>query len=381
MEDGGQKFVAARRSTVSSSESEWIDEVTEPAPAESHAAESHAAEPIDVDAHLLSRIQADIEESLLGGPRCFTQSQIADFAGVTRERADRLWVAMGFAVDEDPDAVMFTQQDADALKTITDMVNRGVISQNSEVAAARSLGQSMSRLAEWQVSLISTHIIDQLADSVDHEPDAIRNVVLSLGAEIIPAVESLQTYVWKRHVASSTGRNVGNPGEEVASRVLVVGFADIVGYTSLTRGLDSAELNDLLERFESASTEIIGRNYGWVVKTVGDEVMFAAESPHHAAEIALQIQQAVLADHDDPQLRVGLAMGPTLVRFGDLYGSVVNKAARLTSSARPGTVLIDSELATQLGSDANFKLRHLRPRRVRGIDRLEQYVLRRNLEP
>src|SRR3546814_2086479 len=82
------------------------------------------------------------------------------------------------------------------------MVNRGVISQSSEVAAARSLGQSMSRLAEWQVSLISTHIIDQLADSADHEPEAIRKIVLRLGAEIIPAVESLQTYVWKRHVRS-----------------------------------------------------------------------------------------------------------------------------------------------------------------------------------
>ena len=238
----------------------------------------------------------------------------------------------GFAVDEDPDAVMFTQQDANALKTIIDMVNRGVISQSSEVAAARSLGQSMSRLAEWQVSLISTHNhrparrLGRSRARSDPEDRFCASAPRSFRCRISADVRL------ERHVASSTGRNVGNPGEEVASRVLVVGFADIVGYTSLTRGLDSAELNDLLERFESASTEIIGRNYGWVVKTVGDEVMFAAESPHHAAEIALQIQQAVLADHDDPQLRVGLAMGPTLVRFGDLYGSVVNKAARLTSS-------------------------------------------------
>ncbi len=212
--------------------------------------------------------------------------------------------------------------------------------------------------------------------------EAIRKIVLRLGAEIIPAVESLQTYVWKRHVASSTGRNVGNPGEEVASRVLVVGFADIVGYTSLTRGLDSAELNDLLERFESASTEIIGRNYGWVVKTVGDEVMFAAESPpHHAAEIALQIQQAVLADHDDPQLRVGLAMGADVgslrrsLRFGGQQGRASHQ---LCSSRHCADRLRAGHPAR---SDANFKLRHLRPRRVRGIDRLEQYVLRRNLEP
>ncbi|WP_374230428.1 adenylate/guanylate cyclase domain-containing protein [Rhodococcus sp. ARC_M6] len=356
---------------MSSSEPSGMNEGTEPG----------ATQPQNpFDANMLSSIQADIEEYLLGGSRCFTQTQIAEFAGVSRDRADRLWVAMGFAVDEDPDAVMFTQQDADALKSLTSMVDRGIISRSSEVAAARSLGQSMSRLAEWQVSLIGTHIVDQLTESGDQDPESIRKLILRLGAEIIPAVESLQTYVWKRHVASSTGRNVGNPGEEVASRILIVGFADIVGYTSLTRGLDPAELSDLLERFESASAEIVGRNFGWIVKTVGDEVMFAAESPHHAAEIAMQIQESVLADHDDPQLRVGLAMGPTLVRFGDLYGSVVNKAARLTSSARPGTVLIDSELAGAVGLDANFKLRHLRPRRVRGIDRLEQYVLRRNIE-
>ncbi len=357
---------------MSSSESAPIDEGTEPAASLSRSG---------FDAPTFSRIQSDVEEFLLGGPRCYTQSQIAEFAGVSRERADRLWVAMGFAVDDDPDAVMFTQHDADALQGIITMVDRGIISRSSEVAAARALGQSMSRLAEWQVSIIGTHIVDQLTESADDDPEAIRKQILRLGAEIIPAVESLQTYVWKRHIASSTGRNVGNPGEEFSSRILIVGFADIVGYTSLTRGLDPTELNDLLERFESASTEIIGRNFGWVVKTVGDEVMFAVESPRHAAEIALQIQSAVLADHDDPQLRVGLAMGPTLVRFGDLYGSVVNKAARLTSSARPGTVLIDSELAAAVSDDANFKLRHLRPRRVRGIDRLEQYVLRRNLEP
>ncbi|WP_424809735.1 adenylate/guanylate cyclase domain-containing protein [Rhodococcus sp. 27YEA15] len=333
-----------------------------------------------VDPRLLARIQADIEESLLGGPPCFNQSQIAEYAGVSRDRADRLWVAMGFALDEDPDAVMFTQQDADALATITGLVDRGIISAGNEVAAARSLGQTMSRLAEWQISLISTHIVDQLSNSADLEPEELRKMVLHLGADVIPAVEALQTYVWKRHVASSTGRNVGNPGEEVASRVVVVGFADIVGYTSLTGKLDPAELNELLERFESASTEIVGRNFGWVVKTVGDEVMFATESAHHAAMLALQLQELVFTHHDDPQLRVGLALGPTLVRFGDLYGSVVNKAARLTSSARPGTVLIDSALAEELESDANFALRHLRPRRVRGIDRLEQYVLRRAAE-
>ncbi len=255
----------------------------------------------EISPTLLRDVQADLEESLLGGPRRYTRTEIADFAGVSLERADRLWVSMGFAVDTDPDGVMFTEGDAAALRTIASLVDQGIISPEREVAAARALGQSMSRLAEWQVSLISTHIVDQLAGSAGSDEQAIREQVRELTAEILPAVESLQAYVWRRHIASTTGRNVGNPGEEVASRKLVVGFADIVGYTSLTRQLGARELSDLLERFESASTSVIGRHQGWVVKTVGDEVMFAVESPSDAAEIALQLQEQVLPDEADPR--------------------------------------------------------------------------------
>lgn len=328
----------------------------------------------------LQLIQSDLEEFLLGGPREYTRAQIAAFADVSVERADRLWVSMGFAVDPDPDAIMFTEGDALALRTIVRLVGKGAISPDREVAAARALGQSMSRLAEWQVSMISTHIVDQLADSAGQDPGSVRELVGTLAAEIIPAVESLQNYTWRRHVASTTGRNVGNPGEEVSSRTLVVGFADIVGYTSLTHEIGARELSDLLERFESTSTAIIGRYQGWVVKTVGDEVMFAAESSTAAAEIALQLQELVLAEETDPGLRVGLASGQAIVRFGDLYGSVVNTAARLTSSARPGTVLVDEQLAAELVDAQDYFMKQLRPRRVRGIRRLESFVLRRNRE-
>ncbi|NLU83762.1 adenylate/guanylate cyclase domain-containing protein [Rhodococcus sp. HNM0569] len=331
----------------------------------------------DVASEILQRVQTDVEESLLGGPRRYTQDEVAAFAGVSRERADMLWVAMGFALDPDPDAVMFTDSDARALRSITQLVEDGVLPREGEVAAARALGQAMSRLAEWEVSLVSSHIVEVLAGSDIRDPDALREQVLAITAQIVPTVEELQSYVWRRHVASTTGRSVGNPADDVASRELVVGFADIVGYTSLTRRLAARDLSDLLERFESVSTSVIARHHGWVVKTVGDEVMFATESPHDAVEIALRLHESVLVDDADPELRVGLALGRVLVRFGDLYGSVVNVAARLTSSARPGTVLVDAHLADAVGDDDRYHVRHLRPRRVRGIRRLEQYAVRR----
>ncbi|TXG92484.1 adenylate/guanylate cyclase domain-containing protein [Rhodococcus rhodnii] len=322
-------------------------------------------------------IQSELEESLLGGPPRYTQHEVAERAGVTREWADRLWVSMGFALDLDPDAVMFTDSDVDALAGIARLVETGVITADREVAAARAVGQAMSRLAEWQVALVSTHILEVIAGSGETDPARVRARVAELNAEILPAVEALHGYVWRRHVASATGHTVGTPEGDGASRVLTVGFADIVGYTSLTRKLGARGLGELLERFESASTEVITGNRGRVVKTVGDEVMFAVEDPAEAVEVALRLHEQVLVEESDPTMRIGLALGPTLVRFGDLYGSVVNTAARLTGSARPGSILVDRAVADAVADDERFTLRHLRPRRVRGISRLEQFVVRR----
>jgi adenylate cyclase len=70
-------------------------------------------------------------------------------------------------------------------------------------------------------------------------------------------------------------------------------------------------------------------------------------------------------------------MGQVLSRFGDVYGSVVNLAARLTALARPGTVLIDKELADALRTDDTYRLRARRPTAVRGYHHLRSWSLRR----
>ena len=49
------------------------------------------------------------------------------------------------------------------------------------------------------------------------------------------------------------------------------------------------------------------------------------------------------ADADDafPQVRAGVAYGDVVSRLGDVFGPTVNIASRLTSLARPGTVVLD----------------------------------------
>ncbi|MFC4604025.1 adenylate/guanylate cyclase domain-containing protein [Rhodococcus kronopolitis] len=326
-------------------------------------------------------IQAEIERNLLGGEIKYTRQQVAELSGIPLERAQRLWIAMGFAVDTDPDAPMFTDADVAALSSITSLVDRGIIDPDLEVSVTRALGQSFSRLAEWQLGLLNSHILERVERERTGDETVSVHAVATQAAlvaeQMLPALQDLQSYVWRRHLASNAARFLDNRGEDSETRTLVIGFADMVGYTSLTRRLGVTELTRLLEYFESTVTNVISQGRGWVIKNVGDEVMFAVEDPADAGRIALALQDAAHSTEELPDLRVGLARGTVLVRFGDAYGSVVNIAARLTSSARPGTVLVDADLADALTDVPGVELRSLRTLRVRGYNRLKAYALRR----
>ncbi len=318
-------------------------------------------------------VDAMVEKSLLGGPRRYTRAEVAELSGVPVERARKLWVALGFPTAASDDEAAFTDADIAAVRTFAALDPAPDVSGQSQVAAARTLGQAMARLAEWQADMITHEIGSRIAAEGGQSrasvgPDAT--------ARVIDVLTELQDYAWRRHLAAALSRSLAAGG---TTRQLLVGFADMVGYTRLSRHLDPDELTDLLEAFENATTEAITAHGGWVIKNVGDEVMFAADNPRDGGSIALALQTAISAAAQNisemPQIRVGLAYGPVLTRFGDLYGTVVNTAARLTGVARPGTVLIDDGAAAALDG-AEFSLRHLRGVRVKGFSRLGSHVLR-----
>ena len=81
---------------------------------------------------------------------------------------------------------------------------------------------------------------------------------------------------------------------------------------------------------------------------------------------------------EDKALRAGIAYGDVVGRLGDVYGPTVNIAARLTSVARPGTVLVDRGMHDVLSEgDTSAELRRVPRRSVKGYSRLEPFVLRR----
>lgn len=308
-----------------------------------------------------------IEQTLLGGERRYTRVQVAETAGVDLDRARKLWMALGFAEVGDDD-VVFTDGDIEALRLVAGLVDSGAIDMSEEVAVARTFGQTLSRLAEWQ----ATNVLRRVRELGGQAEQDLTPMTESL----LPVIESLQSYVWRRHLAAAAGRALNVSDVELAAQTLAVGFADIVGYTTTTRRADIDELAALLEAFEYDAAETIAAHHGRVIKTVGDEVLFVADTAVDAAQIAVALSDPGRDERGLPTLRVGLAYGSVLHRFGDVYGSVVNLAARLTALARPGTALVDKEMAEALVDDERFTLQRLRLTSVRGYQHLRPWALR-----
>lgn len=300
-----------------------------------------------------------IESLLLGGKRLFTREDVTAALNIPTEFADRVWTAFGFAMDK-TDEPLFTADDVQALQLVHGLDEAQP--EEFEIGMARALGQTMSRLAEWQAHHIAERM--RAADS----PDL---------AQMLQAVQRVQILIWRRHLSAALQNALSM--SEGENRTMAIGFVDIVGYTSLSRKIGMEELDDLLETFETNAFEVINSRGGHVVKTLGDAVMFSTEDPVAGAEIAIALQH-LSAEHGLPPLRVGVALGTVLTRLGDVFGEPVNIAARLTSSARPGTVLTDTTFASAV-DDERFFFKSVGPLNVRGYKRLRARSLEPNRKP
>ena len=314
-------------------------------------------------------LQRRIEQILLG-KRKYTRLQVAEMAGVEPEAAHKLWLALGFPEVGD-DEIVFTDRDVAAMRTASELVDDGVIDEALRTSVTRMLGQSMSRVAEWETHRI-VEVIAAHSDTLNTERE-----IAAFIRRVLPRIESIQGLVWRRHLAAHAERAFGGGGDESETRAQAVGFIDLAGYTSLSRRVSEIELAAVLERFEAAGAEVIARHHGRIIKSLGDEVLYVNDDPVEAAEIALSLIEFADADDLLPPVHAGVACGPVLWRFGDVYGSTVNIASRLTSIARSGTLLIDLNLAAELKGNERYIIRRVRPATVRGFVNLQPSLLRR----
>lgn len=325
-----------------------------------------------------------IEETLLGGPTTYDRTQVAERAGMPVDLAVRIWQALGFPTPPE-DAVAFTEEDSEALRDIQELLGSEFVDEDMVLDLARAVGQTMGRLASWLGDVWLRQLADHLLAPGERGTDETVAAALLATRDLRPRFEHLLLQGWRRQLAavgiramSTSAAATADPATGTAR--VSVGFADVVSFTKRSRRMDGQSLADFVEHFERSSAEIVTELGGRVVKTLGDEILFVADDPRAAAEIGLQILERGATDTEFPEVRVGLAAGEVILRLGDVFGTPVNLAARLTSVARPGSVLVDPELARALSDDRAYETRPLHSRSLQGLGKVRPWVLRRPSE-
>lgn len=317
----------------------------------------------------------DLERAILGERPSLTVDGIVDGAQVPLETARRLWRALGF-----PDAGgarAFTNADGDAMRLLTSLVDDGQLDLDTAIKLTRAVGHTMARLADWQVATLSEYIED--LELAGRGTGSRLRTGLGVLREVEPPFEQLMMYAWRRHLAAAVGRveALGAEDSDLHTVTVSVGFADLVSFTHLSNGIDEDRIADLVEDFESACADLVTAGGGRVIKTLGDSVLYVAGGPRTAIDIASDLVERIGADETLPDVHVGIATGPVVMRLGDVFGSPVNLASRLTGIARRNRVLCDAVTAEAVRGIGGYVARSMTARQIRGFGTMQPISIRR----
>lgn len=122
-----------------------------------------------------------------------------------------------------------------------------------------------------------------------------------------------------------------------------IAFIDLAGFSALTDVYGDERALAMLQVFEDIVRDALGE--ASPLKWIGDEVMLALGDCATALELLGVILNRCRLERRLPLTRAGVHCGPVLRRGGDVFGSTVNIAARLTALAGPGELLTTQQMA------------------------------------
>lgn len=162
----------------------------------------------------------------------------------------------------------------------------------------------------------------------------------------------------KKQLKKSSGtEDQGHKIHTRSSKVAIL-FTDIKGSTALWEKLGDNSARQLVEKHNRLLFPIVKGCRGKVIKTIGDSIMARFKSPYNAVKAAVAMQQLLNSERakgDFPiHIRIGIHYGRGIIESKDVYGDLVNTAARIESKAKGGQILISSAVRKAIRKRRNF---------------------------
>jgi class 3 adenylate cyclase len=160
--------------------------------------------------------------------------------------------------------------------------------------------------------------------------------------------------------------------KEKFQRVLTVMFTDLKGSTAIAEAQGDIAVRGMLKRYHDLVTEAVTTNGGTLVKTIGDGSLSHFEDALCACRAAAAVQRGMEEINISKVYktillaRIGMHTGECLLEKNDVFGDVVNTAARFEGSANPGEILISEDTYDALRDKTEFYTRFDRDVTLKG---------------
>ena len=288
-----------------------------------------------------------------------TYQDLCTRQGIELSMVQQLHDALGFTPPAASDHVR--EDDLVVIELLQQLLAVGA----EEAAALRLLrtyADALRRLTQAEADLYEFQVEEPLRQAGATEQDLLNTSGMT-GAQLPPLFQQTllavyrqhRQHVWLDHSIGHLERILEAKGlhQRLAAPPCVC-FVDLTGFTRLTEKQGDAAAAELAGRLAALVEGICRRYAGRPVRWLGDGGMFVFREADAAVAAATEMV-AQAQDSGLPPTHIGIHCGPVVFQDGDIYGSTVNIAARLSARAAPGEVLVSKPVADRIAQPGRLE--------------------------
>jgi adenylate cyclase len=303
-----------------------------------------------------------------------THADVCEELGIPFALLERIYTGFGLPRPQPDDEVR--DEDLGILSDLPLLFEAG-LGEAEVLRAARVWSEGVRRVAEHQVHSFHELIEEPFRQEGLSDGEALEAAFSRIGVRVIPYSQRVVSWLYKRHFQRyAVEHRLGHVETALEAAGLhrkppphpeACVFADLSGYTRLTEELGDAAAATMALRLAELMQEVASSHDGLVVKMLGDGVHLHFGDPAKAVLGSLELVERA-ETCELPPAHVGVNAGPMTYTDGDYYGLTVIVAARISSHAGPGQVLV-GEAATADGKPEGVRFEALGPVPLKGVAR------------
>lgn len=241
---------------------------------------------------------------------------------------------------------------------------------------ARSLKRTIERLITSPLSdeLISGAVKSGYAVEVDLEDGKILFKKMDLKSLIEEKNEWIISGNMDDVAQKMSGGCVGSSSPEGTHRFMTIMFTDLKDSCTYFQEKGTVAAVRWINRHDEILEPVIKQHNGNVVKKIGDAFLASFEDHYAALAASIDTQQAIsrhngsVEESEQHHVRISINAGNVCNPDGkDVFGNVVNVAARVQSHTEPGHIVITGQLYKLVKDDPRFQISCSGPQCLKGI--------------